>query len=187
VRPDRDAAAAKAMLSFAAPPIRYDRRDVEQQKRLLAERFTGIGWQVPRLLDDMWGAPDFYFDAICQVHLDRWYRDRTVLLGDAAYCGSPLTGLGTSLALVGAYVLAGELYAAGGDHRVAFPRYQEELREYVRQCQRLPPGGVGGYLPRGRLALWLRNQSMRASTTRPMRALIARQARRADAITLKAY
>ena len=187
IRPDRSPAQAKAMFSFASEPIRYDRRDVDQQKRILADRFAGMGWQVPRLLDEMWDAPDFYFDAICQVHLDHWSRGRTVLLGDAAFCSSPLSGLGTSLALVAAYVLAGELAVAGGDHRIAFARYESELRDYVKQCQRLPPGGVRGYLPRTRAALWLRNHSMRAMTSRPMRALAAREMRRADAITLKNY
>jgi 2-polyprenyl-6-methoxyphenol hydroxylase-like FAD-dependent oxidoreductase len=121
------------------------------------------------------------------VHLERWSRGRTVLLGDAAFCGSPLSGLGSSLAIVGAYVLAGELAAAKGDHRTAFARYEGELRGYVGQCQKLPPGGVRGFLPRTRLALWLRNQSMRAFATRPMRSLIARQVSKADAITLRDY
>ena len=187
IRPDRSPTEAKAMFSFTSPLMRYDRRDIGQQKRILAERFAGMGWQVPRLLADMWDAPDFYFDAVCQVHLEHWSRGRTVLLGDAAFCGSPLSGLGTSLAIVAAYVLAGELAAADGDHRIAFARYESELRDYVKQCQKLPPGGVRGFLPGSRAALWLRNQSMRASTTRPMRGLVARQGRKADAITLKDY
>jgi 2-polyprenyl-6-methoxyphenol hydroxylase-like FAD-dependent oxidoreductase len=187
VRPDRDPADAKAMFSFTSPPLRYDRRDVDQQKRILADRFAGMGWHVPELLDAMWDAPDFYFDAFCQVHIDDWARGRTVLLGDAAFCASPLAGLGTSLALVAAYVLAGELAAARGDYRAAFPRYQRQLADYVRQCQKLPPGGVRGFLPGSRLAIWARNRSMRASTSRPMRTLMARQMRKADAITLPEY
>ncbi len=187
VRPDRSPAEVKAMFSFASPPIRYDRRDVGAQKRILAERFAGMGWYVPRLLAEVWDAPDFYFDALCQARVDRWARGRTVLLGDAAFCASPLSGLGTSLAIVAAYVLAGELAAAGGDHRIAFDRYQSQLGDYVAQCQKLPPGGVRGFLPRTRPALWMRNQSMRASTTRPMRALIMKQARKADRIVLKDY
>jgi 2-polyprenyl-6-methoxyphenol hydroxylase-like FAD-dependent oxidoreductase len=95
--------------------------------------------------------------------------------------------MGTSLALVAAYVLAGELAAARGDHRVAFSRYESELRDYVKQCQTLPPGGVGGYLPQTRFAIWMRNQSMRMTTRWPMRALIAKEMRKADAITLKDY
>jgi 2-polyprenyl-6-methoxyphenol hydroxylase-like FAD-dependent oxidoreductase len=64
--------------------------------------FEDVGWRVPALLDSMREASDFYFGSVCQVFVDRWSRGRTVLLGDAAYCASPLTGLGTSMALVGA-------------------------------------------------------------------------------------
>ncbi|HEX6498046.1 MAG TPA: FAD-dependent monooxygenase [Micromonosporaceae bacterium] len=176
-----------AMFSFASAELDYDRRDVERQKQILAETFAGAGWRVPLLLDAMWHAPDFYFDAFCQVQMDRWATGRTALLGDAGYSPSPLTGLGTSLALVGAYVLAGELAAADGDHRVAFARYQDELRDYVRQCQRLPPGGIGGFLPAGRHKIWLRNRSMRLMTSRPLRRLVARVFATADSITLKRY
>jgi 2-polyprenyl-6-methoxyphenol hydroxylase-like FAD-dependent oxidoreductase len=72
-----------------------------------------------------------------QIHLDQWWRGRVVLLGDAGYCGSPMSGQGTSMALVGAYVLAGELKAAHGDHRAAFPAYQDALRGYVADNQQL--------------------------------------------------
>ena len=187
LRPDRDPAYAKAMFSFTSPPLRYDRRDTGAPQRILADRFAGMGWRVPQLLAGMADAPDFYFDAICQVHLDHWYRDRIVLIGDAAYCSSPVSGMGTSLALVAAYVLAGELAAARGDHRVAFSRYDSELRDYVKQCQKLPPGGVGGYLPQTRFAIWMRNRSMRMTTRWPMRALVEKEMRKADAITLKDY
>jgi 2-polyprenyl-6-methoxyphenol hydroxylase-like FAD-dependent oxidoreductase len=135
----------------------------------------------------MWDAPDFYFDMYGQVHMDRWSNGRVALVGDAGYSPSPLTGLGTSLAIVGAYVLAGELAASEGDYRVAFARYEDELRDYVKQCQDLPPGGVGGFLPRTRMAIWLRNQSMRMMTSWPWRGLLARTFQKADAITLKDY
>ena len=75
-----------------------------------------------------------------EVRQETWARGRVALLGDAAFCGSPLSGMGTSAAIVGGYVLAGELAAAGGDHRVAFPRYQNGLRDYVKQCQKLQIG-----------------------------------------------
>jgi 2-polyprenyl-6-methoxyphenol hydroxylase-like FAD-dependent oxidoreductase len=112
-------------------------RDVAAQKRLVAERFADAGWETPRLLKSMGDAPDFHFDAMAQVHMDAWSRGRVTLLGDAGYCGSPASGQGTSMALVGAYVLAGELRAADGDHEVAFAAYEHELRDYVAADQRL--------------------------------------------------
>ena len=72
-------------------------------------------------------APDFYFDSASQVRMDNWSAGRVTLVGDAGYCPSPLSGQGTSLALVGAYVLASELRAAAGDHRAAFARYQQQM------------------------------------------------------------
>ncbi|MBD2900093.1 hypothetical protein amrb99_90910 [Actinomadura sp. RB99] len=118
-------------------PITYDYRDTAAQKKILADALAGGGWELPRLLETMWDAPDFHFDAMAQIHMDAWSKGRVVLLGDAGYCGSPLSGQGTSMAMVGAYVLAGELKAAGGDHRAAFAAYERELRGYVAANQEL--------------------------------------------------
>jgi len=186
IRPERGGT-AKAMLSFTSPPLQYDRADVLEQQRILADAFAGVGWRVPALLDAMWDADDFYFDTICQVHVDRWWRGRAALIGDAAYCGSPLSGLGTSTSLVGAYVLAGELAATPDDHQAAFARYQREMRDYVVECQKLPPGGVRGFAPQSRVVISLRNLSTRLMTAWPMRTLVAKQFQKADRITLKDY
>jgi 2-polyprenyl-6-methoxyphenol hydroxylase-like FAD-dependent oxidoreductase len=86
----------------------------------------------PTALKHMWEAPDFHFDSMSQIRMDTWSRGNVVLLGDAGYCGSPMSGQGTSMALVGAYVLAGEL-AAGFEG--AFERYEEILRPYVTANQ----------------------------------------------------
>ncbi|MDX6252239.1 MAG: hypothetical protein QOF10_5599 [Kribbellaceae bacterium] len=63
-----------------------------------------------------------------QVVVPEWSRGRVVLLGDAGYCGSPLAGHGTALSLVGAYVLAGELAVAEGNHLRAFRRTSGSCR-----------------------------------------------------------
>jgi 2-polyprenyl-6-methoxyphenol hydroxylase-like FAD-dependent oxidoreductase len=186
IRPERGGT-AKAMLSFTSPPLRYDRRDIRQQQQLLAGAFAGVGWRVPALLEAMWDAPDFYFDTICQVHVGRWWRGRVALLGDAGYCGSPLTGLGTSMSLVGAYVLAGELASTPDDHQAAFARYQDQMRAYVAACQKLPPGGVKGFAPQSQAMISLRNLSMKLMTVWPMRNVLAKQFNKADGITLKEY
>jgi 2-polyprenyl-6-methoxyphenol hydroxylase-like FAD-dependent oxidoreductase len=186
IRPERGGT-AKASLSFTSQPLRYDRRDLRQQQQILASAFAGVGWRVPTLLDAMWDTTDFYFDAICQVHVERWWRGRVALIGDAAYCGSPLTGLGTSTSLVGAYVLAGELASTPDDHEAAYVRYQDEMRGYVAACQKLPPGGVKGFAPRSRTMISLRNLSMKTMTAWPVRNLLARQFQKADGITVKEY
>jgi 2-polyprenyl-6-methoxyphenol hydroxylase-like FAD-dependent oxidoreductase len=128
---------AKAMFLWASDPPEYDPRDRAAQQRLLADAYAGEGWEVPTLLEHMDQAKDFYFDALAQVHLDGWSRGRVGLVGDAAYGASPASGQGTSLALVGAYVLAGELAGNGG-----FAAYEQKMRELVRRNQALGPANV---------------------------------------------
>lgn len=126
---------AKAMFLFRtdAPVARAD------QRQALADAYAGEGWEIPRLLEGMADAPDFYFDSLSQVHLDRWSTGRVALVGDAAYAASPASGQGTSLALVGAYVLAAELAA---DSSQAFAAYKQRMRPFVEQNQALGPANV---------------------------------------------
>ncbi|MFF8813221.1 FAD-dependent monooxygenase [Streptomyces pactum] len=144
VYPVRDNTELRATVGFRSEPLAdHDHRDTDAHRTLLADRLAHLGGDTPRLLKAMHTAPDFYFDAMAQIRMDRWSRGRTVLVGDAGYCPSPLSGQGTSLALVGAYVLADELAKAGGDHRVALPRYEERLRPFVTLNQALATENPG--------------------------------------------
>jgi 2-polyprenyl-6-methoxyphenol hydroxylase-like FAD-dependent oxidoreductase len=149
---------AKASFFFATEPLSFARRDNAQQKQILRDRFQHGDWELPRLMELMESAPDFYFDSVSQVKMDRWSAGRSVLLGDAAYCASPLSGMGTGMAVVGAYVLAGELAEADGDHRVPFEKYESLMREFVNKCQGIADGGTDWFVPRTRFRLWLSNQ-----------------------------
>jgi 2-polyprenyl-6-methoxyphenol hydroxylase-like FAD-dependent oxidoreductase len=149
---------AKASFFFASQPLQYDRRNTEQQKAILRTHFQQEGWETPRLLEFMEAAPDFYFDSVSQVKMNRWFSGRSVLLGDAAYCASPLSGMGTGMAVVGAYVLAGELAEANGDYALAFERYENLMRDFVKKCQGIADGGTDWFVPRTRFRLWLSTQ-----------------------------
>ncbi|MEV4436553.1 FAD-dependent monooxygenase [Streptomyces sp. NPDC049585] len=145
VYPVRDNREIRATLGFRSEqPLAYDHRDTEQQKALMTAGLAGTGWETPRLLQAMRRAPDFFFDSMAQIHMDRWSRGRVALAGDAGYCASPLSGQGTSLALVGGYVLADELARAQGDHTVAFARYEERMRPFVALNQALALENQGG-------------------------------------------
>lgn len=130
-------AQAKAYFIFRSGPLAYDHRDTAQQKQLVRQAFADGAWRTGELLATALDDPDFYFDALAQVRMDSWSTGRVALLGDAAWCASPASGAGAELALVGAYRLAGELAAAGGDHRLAFARYHAGLRPLVRQRQQI--------------------------------------------------
>jgi 2-polyprenyl-6-methoxyphenol hydroxylase-like FAD-dependent oxidoreductase len=118
-------------------PLDYHHRDVPRQKQLLRERFAGLHPDVDQLLDELDRTSSFYFDSITQLRLDSWSRGRVTLVGDAGYCPGPAIGGSTSLAVLGAYVLAGELGAAGGDHERAFPAYERELAGLVANSRAL--------------------------------------------------
>jgi 2-polyprenyl-6-methoxyphenol hydroxylase-like FAD-dependent oxidoreductase len=186
LRPERGGT-AKASLTFTEPTNRYERISRADAQRVLTERMSGAGWRVDDFLDAMPAADDFYFDSINQVRVDTWHRGRVVLIGDAGYCGSPLAGLGTSMSLVGAYVLAGELVDAGGDHERAFPAYQRVLTPYAQAGMELLPGGIKGFAPKTRFMVWLRAKSWNMMTVWPMTAIMRKVAARADAITLPDY
>ncbi len=137
LRPIPDPTRAMAMFSFPADDFEVDYRDVAAQKRLLRERMTGLGWRTPDILAHLDETPDFYLDQVAQVVMDRWSSGRVGLLGDAAFSSSPMSGAGTGLALVGAYLLAGELAAAGWDPEAGFAAYEARMRSFVEANQEI--------------------------------------------------
>ncbi|MGV0044591.1 FAD-binding protein [Mycobacterium colombiense] len=147
----RNNAEARAMVGFMDTDLRIDYRDTEAQLAELERRMAGDGWVRPQLLEYMRTAPDFYFDEMSQIKMDRWSRGRVALVGDAGYCCSPLSGQGTSVALLGAYILAGELKAAsqGGtvDYEAGFANYHGEFSDYVKRNQWLVVDNIPGGAP----------------------------------------
>ncbi|MFD6104984.1 FAD-dependent monooxygenase [Nocardia salmonicida] len=137
LRPIQDATRAMAMFSFPSRDFDVDYRDVAAQKRLLRERTADLGWLTPNILAHLDDTPDFYLDQVAQVVMDRWSSGRVALLGDAAFSSSPLSGAGTGLALVGAYVLAGELAAAGWEPEAGFAAYERRMRSFVEANQEI--------------------------------------------------
>ncbi|KOG75521.1 MULTISPECIES: FAD-dependent monooxygenase [Streptomyces] len=144
VYPARGNTEVRATVGFRSEPIGLDHRDTARQRAVMAERLAHLGWETPRLLKAMREAPDFHCDAMAQIQLDRWADDRVALVGDAGYCASPLSGQGTSLALVGAYVLAAELGRANGEYSTAFARYEQRMRPYVARNQALATEDMSG-------------------------------------------
>jgi 2-polyprenyl-6-methoxyphenol hydroxylase-like FAD-dependent oxidoreductase len=139
----------------------------EQQKAALRRAFGDMTWEVPEILDHMDRADDVYFDRVSQIHLPRWASGRVALLGDAAACPSFLAGEGTGLAMIEAYVVAGELHRAGGDLRRALAAYDARLRSFVSAKQDAALRFRGFFAPNTALALTLRNLAVNALSLRP--------------------
>lgn len=115
---------------------------IPAQKALLQELFQDAGWEIPRILQGMHESDDLYMQHIAQVRLNRWSSSsgRVTVVGDAGYAVSPFAGMGTSVAFIGAYILAGEISQQPGNIPAALGSYERILRPYVESIQKLPPG-----------------------------------------------
>jgi 2-polyprenyl-6-methoxyphenol hydroxylase-like FAD-dependent oxidoreductase len=140
IMPVRDNRELRIAFGFESGPLER----AADLKSLIVDRLAALRWEGDRLAKAALEAPDFYCDAMAQIHMDTWSRGRTVLLGDAGYCPSPLSGQGTSLALVGACVLADELTRADGHHGPAFAAYESRMRPFVAANQALATENPGG-------------------------------------------
>jgi 2-polyprenyl-6-methoxyphenol hydroxylase-like FAD-dependent oxidoreductase len=126
-------------------------------KTALWKAFGDMGWEVPDMLARMEAVDDIYFDEVSQVRLESWFKGRVALVGDAAAAVSFLAGEGTGLAIIEAYVLAGELHRAGADFRRGFVQYEARLREFVAGKQRAALKFRGFFVPETNLGLAVRN------------------------------
>ena len=175
---------AKVGFTFASPPLGFDRRDVAAQKELVKQAFAGQGWESDRFLESIDAAGDFYFDSLAVIDQPRWSSGRVVLLGDAAHCPSPASGQGTSLALVGAHVLAQHLGEPGG-----LEEYERVMRPYVDLNMAFGKKMAKDMVPGGRLAIAFRSYGMRTLKYHPRKEqvidkILAPMHEAANAITL---
>jgi len=174
MRPSHDRRSRRPGSLFGRNRSRYDRRNADEQRALLTKHFAGAGWQCDALSSAAAEADDVYFDAFAQVHMPTISQGRVTLAGDAGYCASPLSGMGTSLALVGSYVLAGELGPADSldakGIQAALRRYEAVMRPYIDRCQDLP-NGIDGYLPKSASDIAITAQVMKWMQRWPFRSL----------------
>ncbi|MFJ8448841.1 FAD-dependent monooxygenase [[Kitasatospora] papulosa] len=156
-----------AFLNFHQPAPPLDAlRDPDAQRNLVATTFAGAGWAVPGMVNAMRDADDLFFDTAGQIRMPHWSSGRVALVGDAAYAPSFLTGQGSSLALVGAYMLANAL-ATNRDHTAAFAAYERDVREFVAMNQALVDNGAATLFPTTVRALEQRNTMLRGLATMP--------------------
>jgi len=138
--------------------IAYDRRDEAEQRRIIEDRFAGVGWRVAELLREVQGSESFYFDKLCQIRMPSWTRGRVALVGDSGYCPSPAAGMGGSLAIDGAAALADAMREHPGDFERAFRAYDDKLRPFIEEVQaEAVRTGLESIVPRTEEAIRARN------------------------------
>ncbi|CAK7234559.1 hypothetical protein SBRCBS47491_008988 [Sporothrix bragantina] len=169
IRPDQQNGRSTALLTVMANEEKDPRfriasergATVAAQKDLIQETFEDAGWQSKRLLREMQATDDFYYSMVAQVHMPCWHKGRVVLLGDAAHCASHLSGMGTTLAMLGAYSLAGALSSHPYDVKTALTAYEEAMRPHVTKAQKLMPGVIRIFMPETSWGVWLIDTTIR--------------------------
>ncbi|SOD92893.1 FAD-dependent monooxygenase [Spirosoma fluviale] len=170
LRPDKQGM-MRASVAFIADEQAYEKLSGTEQKRVLKEKLAGAGWETERIVKALDEVSEVYFDKVGQVKAPRWFDGRVGMIGDAAYCPTPLTGKGTTLAMVGAYLLAGEL-ASHPDHQAAFVAYEQRMRPYVEEVQKLPPGVPWLVYPKTALGVSVLNTLAGTFASQPIQRLV---------------
>lgn len=162
IRPDSTGKNTRAYLSMMETFPEFRSSNQAAQKALITQKFQGKGYVVDRVVAGMQTSEDFYVSELAQVRCKTWSSGRVVLCGDAAYCPSPISGMGTDCAIIGAYVLAGEIAASPADYAAAFARYDTAVRPFIESAQNIPGGLIEMLNPRTsrglkilRWVLWL--------------------------------
>ncbi|MFG1797409.1 FAD-dependent monooxygenase [Nocardia sp. NPDC049149] len=187
LRPDADPATAKALVTIRTEADPALRRNVAAQQTLIRERLANAGWEAGRILDAMGESTDFYFDELARIDMPTWVQGRVTLLGDAGYCGSPLTGQGTAMALIGAYVLAGEIASSTSDPAHALARYEEVLRPFIAKAQELPPGGLKAMTPQSAFGIRVGQTLSKLMTAKVMKPLMMKMMTKTEFYELPNY
>ena len=163
LRPDTQAEASQQttraslwICSDSAGLQGYSKLSIAEQKAMMHDLFGDAGWETSRALAGMDSADDFYMQEVAQVKMDEcWSRGRMAVLGDAAYCPSPISGMGTTVAVVGAYLLAGEIARSPKDPQIAFASYERLMRPFVTKAQKLIPGAPHLANPETAWGIWV--------------------------------
>ncbi len=142
---------------FRSPKLNYAYRDDAAYKNILMENFAGCGWKTADILKAMTNSENLYFDEVCQIKMSSWTKGRIALIGDAAHCSGFPTGMGTSLAMQGATILANELMTANGDYNSAFSKYNSAFHPFVEAIQGTIINGLDFLVPKTEEAIKVRN------------------------------
>jgi 2-polyprenyl-6-methoxyphenol hydroxylase-like FAD-dependent oxidoreductase len=135
---------------------------VDAQKALLRANYADGKWECPQILAELDRTDSLYFDSVSQIRMDRWSSGRVALIGDAAFCVSLAAGQGSALAMISAYVLAGELAKAEGRYQEAFGAYEARLRDYIAAKQKGAGRFASAFAPKTRWGTAFRNAVIRA-------------------------
>ncbi|MFC3434587.1 FAD-dependent monooxygenase [Nocardia seriolae] len=187
IRPDYDPATSKAIITLRTDSNPALRGDIPAQHKLIRDMLADAGWVTPEALAHLETTPDFYFDELVRVDMPSLSKGRVTLLGDSGFCGSPMTGMGTAMAIVGAYLLAGEIATTPTDLPAALTRYEAQVTPFLHKAKELPGGGIQMMLPTSKFGLAVMQRIGKLVTTKLFRPIMMKMLNQTDDYTLPTY
>lgn len=150
----------------------------EQALAELQVIFAGAGWQDERVIQGFATSKDVYFDYLTQIKMSTYSEGRVCVTGDAAWCVTPIGGGGSSLALIGGYVLAAFLSQAESNEvasiQICLDKYEQWMRPMVDKAQSLPPGTPDLFYPQTKVGVGTMQTFIRIASFGPFRKLASR-------------
>ncbi|HZE39164.1 MAG TPA: FAD-dependent monooxygenase [Stackebrandtia sp.] len=134
----------------------------DDARAAVRDTYGRLGWVIPEAIDACPPSDQMYYDQVAQTVMPRWTKGRVVLLGDAAYAVSLLAGLGASLAVAGAFVLADRL-ARNTSVDTALAEYERLLRPVIDDKQKVARSAARWFLPASPAQLRIRRATLRAA------------------------
>ncbi|WP_025144319.1 FAD-dependent monooxygenase [Pedobacter jeongneungensis] len=165
IRPDNHGS-TRVCINFRSKEQGFEKLSIQDQKEILLQRIKDAEWEAPRLKKDIQESEDFYMERLSQVLVSKWSKGRVAMIGDAAYCVTPIGGKGTDLAVAGAYIIAGELHN-NANYQHAFESFENQLRPFVEKVQKLPPGVPGLVYPKSRTGVNILNTLFSIAGSKP--------------------
>ncbi len=164
------------LLIFARQQPLEQAPDQTSVKTMLRERFRDYSWvEIVEILRRLETCDDLYFDSVSQIRMPAWSKGRIILVGDAAYCPSLLSGEGAGFALAGAYLLAGELQRADGDYVAAYRAYEHRFRAFIDKKQKSAAQFANSFTPKTHVGLFVRDLVLRSAAFSPVNDWLVRR------------
>ncbi len=147
---------SNSLLVFKSP--KHNHLTTKEKVDILKKEFAGFASPVPEIINEALKKDKLFFDQVTQIRIhDKWHKNRVVLIGDAAFCITLLSGQGSSMAMTAAFVLSEQLEKHRDDYETAFTEYEKSLRPMIEKMQKKAVKNAATYVPASKFSLWVRN------------------------------
>ncbi|PSL29126.1 FAD-dependent monooxygenase [Chitinophaga ginsengisoli] len=117
-------------------------------KEILKDNFKSYNAEVRQLIDGITESGQPFVDKMGMVHAPDLFNGNVVLLGDAGYCPTALSGMGASLSIYGAKALAHFLSQSSNDISTSLVNYDKLMKPIIKKFQENARNNARSFIPK---------------------------------------